>query len=225
MIAARIVAPHTKLATTRQWHSTTLAQDFGVADADEDDLYGAMDWLLAHQDPIQKKLAACHLREGGLVLYDLSSSYFEGLTCPLAKLGYSRDGRKGLLQVNYGLFTDARGARIGTSRCLGLFGRVGCPACPGFWPLREENRDPSLRASHRPGHEARALPIRPAGVLDHGQRLLAPRSSLHQALAATLAHDHPGAYACARQLAEPDRGVLLDRSAQGAHAQSLPVPR
>jgi transposase len=115
MIAARIVSPNTKLATSRQWHSTTLAQDFGVADADEDDLYGAMDWLLAHQDSIQKKLAARHLQEGGLVLYDLSSSYFEGLTCPLAKLGYSRDGKKGLLQVNYGLLTDARGCPVAVS--------------------------------------------------------------------------------------------------------------
>jgi len=115
MIAARILSPNTKLATTRQWHSTTLAQDFGVADADEDDLYGAMDWLLAHQDTIQKKLAARHLQEGGLVLYDLSSSYFEGLTCPLAQLGYSRDGKKGLLQVNYGLLTDVRGCPVAVS--------------------------------------------------------------------------------------------------------------
>ena len=112
MVAARIVAPHTKLATTRWWHTTTLAEDFGVAEASEDDLYAAMDWLLARQDTIQKKLAARHLSEGGLVLYDLSSSYFEGSTCPLAKLGYSRDGRKGLLQVNYGLLTDARGCPV-----------------------------------------------------------------------------------------------------------------
>ena len=115
MIAARIVAPHTKLATARWWHATTLAEDFDVADADEDDLYAAMDWLLAHQDTIQKKLAARHLAEGGLVLYDLSSSYFEGSTCPLAKLGHSRDGRKGMLQVNYGLLTDARGCPVAVS--------------------------------------------------------------------------------------------------------------
>ena len=92
MVASRIVAPHTKLATTRWWHTTTLADDFGVADASEDDLYAAMDWLLERQGAIEKKLAARHLREGGLVLYDLSSSYFEGSCCPLAKLGYSRDG-------------------------------------------------------------------------------------------------------------------------------------
>ncbi|SCK39159.1 Transposase [Variovorax sp. HW608] len=115
MIAARIAAPHTKLATTRWWHTTTLAEDFGVADADEDDLYAAMDWLLARQDRIQKKLAALHLGAGALVLYDLSSSYFEGNCCPLARLGYSRDGRKGMLQVNYGLLTDARGCPVAVS--------------------------------------------------------------------------------------------------------------
>src|SRR5438445_2696928 len=115
MVASRIVAPHTKLATTRWWHTTTLAEDFGVADASEDDLYAAMDWLLAHQGTIQKKLAARHLSAGGLVLYDLSSSYFEGSTCPLAKIGYSRDGRHGMLQVNYGLLTDARGCPVAVS--------------------------------------------------------------------------------------------------------------
>ena len=115
MVASRIVAPHTKLATTRWWHTTTLAEDFGVAEANEDDLYAAMDWLLARQDTIQKKLAARHLSVGGLVLYDLSSSYFEGSCCPLAKLGYSRDGRRGMLQVNYGLLTDARGCPVAVS--------------------------------------------------------------------------------------------------------------
>jgi transposase len=115
MIASRIIAPHTKLATTRWWHSTTLAEQFGVAEADEDDLYAAMDWLLARQDTIQKKLAARHLAAGSLVLYDLTSSYFEGTTCPLAKIGYSRDGRKGTLQVNYGLLTDVRGCPVAVS--------------------------------------------------------------------------------------------------------------
>ena len=115
MLGARILAPHTKLATTRWWHTTTLAEEFGVLDADEDDLYAAMDWLLTRQDAIQKKLAVRHLREGGLVLYDLSSSYFEGSTCPLAKLGHNRDGKSGLLQVNYGLLTDARGCPVAVS--------------------------------------------------------------------------------------------------------------
>lgn len=115
MMASRIVDPATKLATTRSWHSTTLAEDFGVAEANEDDLYAAMDWLLARQDTIQKKLATRHLHEGGVVLYDLSSSYFEGSTCPLAKRGYSRDGKPGTLQVNYGLLTDARGCPVAVS--------------------------------------------------------------------------------------------------------------
>lgn len=115
MVASRIVEPAPKLATTRSWHTTTLAEEFGVARANEDDLYAAMDWLLARQDVIQKKLASRHLSEGALVLYDLSSSYFEGTTCPLAKRGYSRDGKPGTLQVNYGLLTDARGCPVAVS--------------------------------------------------------------------------------------------------------------
>ena len=115
MIAARIIAPQTKLATTRWWHTSTLAEEFAVTAADEQDLYAAMDWLLARQGTIEKKLAARHLSAGGLVLYDLSSSYFEGVTCPLAKRGYNRDGKHGMLQVNYGLLTDVRGCPIAVS--------------------------------------------------------------------------------------------------------------
>ena len=115
MVASRILFPATKLATTRLWHTNTLAEEFGVQDATEDDLYAAMDWLLAAQDRIQKKLAARHLQEDSLVLYDLSSSYVEGSHCPLAKLGYSRDGKRGTLQVNYGLLTDQRGCPVAIS--------------------------------------------------------------------------------------------------------------
>ena len=115
MVASRIVQPDTKLATSRRWHCSTLAEDFGVTDANENDLYAAMDWLLARQDAIEQKLASRHLREGALVLYDLSSSYFEGSCCPLAKRGYSRDGRRGTLQVNYGLLTDVRGCPVAVS--------------------------------------------------------------------------------------------------------------
>jgi transposase len=115
MVASRIISPAPKLATTRLWHSNTLAEEFGVADAAEDDLYAAMDWLLAKQDRIQKKLADRHLSNDGLVLYDLSSSYFEGSHCPLAKLGYSRDGKRGTLQVNYGLLTDDHGCPVAVS--------------------------------------------------------------------------------------------------------------
>ena len=115
MVAARILEPDSKLATTRWWHTTTLPADLGVSDADEDALYEAMDWLLERQARIEQKLAARHLRAGGLVLYDLTSSYFEGTTCPLAAFGHDRDGKKGKRQVNYGLLTDARGCPVAVS--------------------------------------------------------------------------------------------------------------
>ncbi len=115
MIAARILEPDSKLATTRWWHTTTLPVDLGVADANENDLYDAMDWLLKRQSHIEKKLAARHLTEGGLVLFDLTSSYFEGVTCPLAARGHNRDKKKGKLQVNWGLLTDERGRPVAVS--------------------------------------------------------------------------------------------------------------
>jgi transposase len=115
MVAARVVCPHTKLATTRWWQPRTLAEDLGVREASEDDLYAAMDWLLARQPQIEQKLAARHLTEGGLVLYDLTSSYLEGTTCPLAKRGHNRDGKRDKLQVNYGLVTDGRGCPVAVS--------------------------------------------------------------------------------------------------------------
>jgi hypothetical protein len=115
MVAARVIAPHTKLATTRWWQTRTLAEDLGVQDASEDDLYAAMDWLLDRQERIEQKLAARHLAPGGLVLYDLTSSYFEGTTCPLAKRGHNRDGKRDKLQVNYGLVTDGRGRPVAVS--------------------------------------------------------------------------------------------------------------
>ena len=115
MVTARIIEPTSKLATTRWWHTTTLPDICGVTDADEDDLYAALDWLITRQAPIEKKLAARHLHQGGFVLYDVSSSYFEGTTCPLAALGYNRDGKRGKLQVNYGLLTDPRGCPVAVS--------------------------------------------------------------------------------------------------------------
>jgi len=115
MVAARVLAPHTKLATTRWWHTTTLAEEYGVVDTDETDLYAAMDWLFERQEFIEKKLAARHLSEGALALYDLSSSYFEGNSCPLAKIGYSRDGKRNTPQVNYGLLTTRAGCPVAIS--------------------------------------------------------------------------------------------------------------
>ncbi len=115
MVAARILAPDSKLATTRWWHVTTLPTLLGVADADEDELYTAMDWVLTRQPRIEKTLAARHLHNDGMALYDLSSSYFEGSTCPLAARGRNRDGTKGKLQVHYGLLTDRRGVPVAVS--------------------------------------------------------------------------------------------------------------
>jgi transposase len=100
------------LATTREWHTTTLAEELSVADATEDDLYRGMDWLLERQPRIEKKLAARHLSEDCLVLYDVSSSYYEGHTCPLAHYGHDRDGKKGLPIIVYGVMTDGEGRPI-----------------------------------------------------------------------------------------------------------------
>jgi len=112
MIAARVLDPQSKLATTRTWDHSTLGELYGVSDADEDALYAALDWLRERQPAIEQQLAKRHLHDGGRVLYDLSSSYFEGACCPLAMRGYSRDGKKGMLQVNYGLLTDRRGCPV-----------------------------------------------------------------------------------------------------------------
>jgi transposase len=112
MIAERLLFPCSKLATTRHWSSTTLAEEMGVGDATAEELYQAMDWLLKRQSAIEDKLAARHLVEKGLVLYDVSSSFYEGHTCPLAKRGHDRDGKKGLPIIVYGLLTDRDGRPV-----------------------------------------------------------------------------------------------------------------
>jgi transposase len=115
LVAARILEPRSKLATTLWWADTTLPEILGVSDADEDDLYDAMDWLLERQGHIENKLAGRHLENDALALYDLTSSYFEGQTCPLAARGHNRDGKKGKLQVNYGLLTNRKGIPVAVS--------------------------------------------------------------------------------------------------------------
>jgi transposase len=112
MIAERLLFPSSKLANTRHWHDTTLAEELGVADANEDQLYDAMDWLLERQETIEKKLARRHLGDGALVLYDVTSSYYEGKTCPLARFGHDRDGKTGCPIIVYGALTDADGRPI-----------------------------------------------------------------------------------------------------------------
>lgn len=122
MIAERLLHACSKLATTRMWHTTTLAEELSVEDADEDDLYDAMDWLLAHQEQIEKKLAARHLSDGAIVLYDVSSSYYEGRKCPLAQFGHDRDGQKGLPIIVYGVMTDSDGRPVAVSVYTGNTG-------------------------------------------------------------------------------------------------------
>ena len=115
MVAARILEPQSKLATTAWWADTTLPETLDISDADEDDLYDALDWLLERQSHIENKLADRYLKNDALALYDLTSSYFEGQTCPLAALGHNRDGKKGKLQVNYGLLTNKKGIPVAVS--------------------------------------------------------------------------------------------------------------
>ena len=109
MVAQRLLHPASKLATTRLWHATTLAAELGLQDADEDTLYEAMDWLLQRQSRIEKRLAKRHLGVDAQVLYDVSSSYYEGRTCPLMRFGYSRDGKRGRPIVVYGVLADRQG--------------------------------------------------------------------------------------------------------------------
>jgi transposase len=109
MVCQQLLCPGSKLEMSRSLAQSTLAQELRVEGSDQDDLYRAMDWLLQRQRRIEGRLARRHLRDGELVLYDVSSSYFEGRSCPLAEVGYSRDGRRGTPQIVYGLLCDRRG--------------------------------------------------------------------------------------------------------------------
>lgn len=112
LIVERLLHPASKLATVRLWHTTSLAEELGVADAAVDEVYDALDWLLARQERIEAKLAKRHLAQDGLVLYDLTSSSYEGHTCPLARYGLNRDGKKALPCIVYGLLADTQGRPV-----------------------------------------------------------------------------------------------------------------
>ncbi len=112
LVCQRLLRPGSKLSASRQFGLTTLGEELAVADASEAELLAAMDWLLVRQGRIEQALARRYLTEGGFVLYDLSSSYLEGRKCPLAALGYSRDGKKGKLQINYGLTCSPAGRPV-----------------------------------------------------------------------------------------------------------------
>jgi len=121
MIVQRVIAPGSKLSATRRFAQSTLSEELGLGEVKEAELLGAMDWLLERQERIEKTLARRHLPAGegedgeAFVLYDLSSSYLEGRKCPLGALGYSRDGVKGKLQVNYGLICSPEGRPVSVS--------------------------------------------------------------------------------------------------------------
>jgi len=115
LIVQRVIDPLSKLATTRAWNATSLAGELGIGDADEDEVYLAMDWLLKRQARIEGKLAEQDLREGGSVMFDLSRTFVEGKSCRLAAYGYSRDKKRGKKQVNWGVLTDGDGRPISVS--------------------------------------------------------------------------------------------------------------
>ena len=116
LVIARIIEPRSKLATVRGMRADTLSSSLGellgLEQLDEDEVYAAMDWLVQRQSKIESSLAKRHLQDGTLVLYDLSSTWYEGHKCPLAQHGYSRDGKKGKLQINFGLLCDQQGRPI-----------------------------------------------------------------------------------------------------------------
>ena len=140
LIISRVVQPGSKLSTLTWWADTTLGADLGVADASTDDIYAAMDWLEHRQDAIEAELARRHLapqpNPSRMALFDLSSSWLEGSQCPLAARGYSRDGKKGKLQIEYGLLTDPEGRPV----AVRVFpGNTGDPAA--FTAIADVVRD------------------------------------------------------------------------------------
>jgi hypothetical protein len=140
LVISRVVRPGSKLSTACWWDDTTLGADLGVAGASTDDIYAAMDWLAGRQDAIEAKLAARHLgpepNPARMALFDLSSSWLEGSCCPLAARGYSRDGKKGRLQIEYGLLTDPAGRPV----AVRVFeGNTGDPAA--FTAITDVIRD------------------------------------------------------------------------------------
>ena len=206
MVVERLLHPASKLATTRLWHTTTLAAELGVADADEDSLYDAMDWLLARQGRIEQRLAARHPGEGSPVFADVSGSYYEGRTCPLMRFGYSRDGKRGKPQVVYAVLSAPGGCPVAVEAYAGQHDRSGDGS--GTDAAGEAKEDPAThrrrRAAAQPGHAARrpgdALPQH----LPDGGR--SRRAGVHPGHAA---HCHP-APRCGTDRNVPSTGNRLN---------------
>ena len=177
-----MLRPASKLSTIGWWQDVTLGADLGVAGASTDEVYDAMDWLVARQDDIERQFAARHLREGGIAMFDLSSSWVEGSCCELAAFGHSRDGKRGKKQIEYGLLTDKDGRPVAVRVFAGNTGDPktfpeAVDADPGHVrpPADDHGRRPGddhLRADQGParpgGHGLDHLPARPRDQEAHG---------------------------------------------------------
>ena len=153
MMVARIIAPCSKLATARgigsETLSTSLGATLGLESVDADELYEALDWLVGRQDKIETALAQRHFSDGSLVLYDVTSAYFEGRTCPLAKRGHNRDKKKGKLQIVIGMLCNAEGCPVSVQ----VFeGNTGDPKtlAPQIHKLRRAIRIETDHSGRRP---------------------------------------------------------------------------
>ena len=155
LICQRLLAPGSKLSATRRFAQTTLADELELGAVSERELLGAMDWLLERQERIERTLARRHLAADGYVLYDLSSSYVEGRCCPLAQIGYSRDGKRGSLQVNYGLICAPDGRPVAIELHAGNTGdpaTVPAAAAAVARALRDRARRDRRRSRHADRH-------------------------------------------------------------------------
>ena len=163
LVISRVLRPASKLSTAGWWDDVTLGPDLGVAGASTDDIYAAMDWLVSRQDDIEKQLAARHLNQGGIAMFDLSSSWVEGSHCELTAFGYSRDGKRGKPQIEYGLLTDKDGRPVAVRVFAGQHRRPeGVPrgggGRPGDVRAREDDH------GRGPGHDHHRPDQGPAGA-------------------------------------------------------------
>ena len=183
-----------KLATARLLADSTLAAELGVGAVDEDALYDAMDWLVERQERIERRLAKRHLAEGGQALYDVSSSYYEGRTCPLARFGHSRDGKRGRPVVVYGLLADAEG------RPVAVRAHPGDTADPNTLPGEVERRRgaasptcwPTSRRAAATAAAPRRFPTRPPSTATPNPRPFrpAPWNSSERSQSTSLSRRH-----------------------------------
>ncbi len=156
LIISRVARPGSKLSTLTWWGDTTLGGDLGVAGASTDDIYAAMDWLAGQQDSIERELARRHLspavNPSRMALFDLTSAWMEGSHCPLAARGYSRDGKRGKLQIEYGLLTDPAGRPVAVRVFAGNTAtRPRSPTTSTVRPGRVRARQDG--DGRRPGHD------------------------------------------------------------------------